>query len=311
MSRDVAVPLSISVLLHVLLVLALIFHFDFAAEAPEIKPVPHIIQAKLVSMNANAVARAKPVKKIAEPASEPEATPPPTPEPPKPEPPKPEPPKPEPVKVTPPPKPEPDKQKLLKLKQAEKAEKKAQDEKAKADAKKKEDQKKAEDAKKAEDVKKKADEAKKAEADKKEKERKDKEKQDALRKLSEKAARDDLSKALSQDEEAQSTNTEGQLVQSYEGLIQEAIQKRWSRPPSARNGMHCVLVIQLVPTGEVVDVQILQGSGDEAFDRSAINAVKKAAPFTELGNLVKSDARAFEKNFRRFHLDFIPGDLRQ
>lgn len=308
MSQDVAVPLSLSVLLHVLLVLALIFHFDFAAETPEIKPVPHIIQAKLVSMNANAVARTKPVKKIAEPASEPESTPPPAPTP---EPPKPEPLKPEPAKVTPPPKPEPDKQKLLKLKQAEEAEKKAQDEKAKADAKKKEDQKKADEAKKADEVKKKAEEAKKAEADKKEKERKEKEKQDALRKLSEKAARDELSKSLSQDEEAQSTNTQGQLVQSYEGLIQEAIQKRWSRPPSARNGMHCVLVIQLVPTGDVVDVQIVQSSGDDAFDRSAINAVKKAAPFTELGNLVKTDARAFDKNFRRFHLDFIPEDLRQ
>ena len=304
MSRDVAVPLSISVLLHVLLVLALIFHFDFAAEVPEIKPVPHIIQAKLVSMNANAVARAKPVKKIAEPASEPETTPPP----PAPEP-TPEPPKPEPVKVTPPPKPEPDKQKLLKLKQVEEAEKKAQDEKAKADAKKKEEQKKADEAKKADELKKKADEAKKAETEKKEKERKEKEKQDALRKLSEKAARDELSKALSQDEEAQSTNTEGQLVQSYEGAIKQAIERRWSRPPSARNGMSCTVLIQLIPTGEVVDVQILKSSGDEAFDRSAVNAVKKAGQFPELQ--VLKGGPVFEKHFRRFTLPFIAEDLRQ
>jgi colicin import membrane protein len=308
MSRDVAVPLSISVLLHVLLVLALIFHFDFAAEAPEIKPMPNIIQAKLVSMNANAVARTKPVKKIAEPASEPDSTPPPAPEP-TPEPPKPEPPKPEPVKVTPPPKPEPDKQKLLKLKQAEEAEKKAQDEKAKADAKKKEEQKKADEAKKADEVKKKAEETKKAEADKKEKERKEKEKQDALRKLSEKAARDDLSKALSQDEEAQSTNTEGQLVQGYAGAIKQAIERRWSRPPSARNGMSCLVQIQLIPTGEVVDVQIVKSSGDEAFDRSAVNAVKKAGQFPELQAL--KGGPEFEKNFRRFILPFIAEDLRQ
>lgn len=306
MRRDVVVPLSISVALHTLLVLALLFHFDLISDAPEIKPTPRIIQAKLIAMNANAVARVKPVKKVEEPASEPESSPPPAPEPkpePKPEPPKPEPPKPE-------PKPEPDHEKLLKLKQAEEAQKKAAEEKAKAEAKKKEEEKKQEDKKK-EEAKKKAEEEakKKADAEKKEKERKEKEKQDALRKQREKAARDDLAKTLSEDEEADSTNTEGQLVQSYQGAIQESVQRRWSRPPSARNGMHCVLTISLIPTGEVVDVQVLKSSGDDAFDRSAINAVKKASPFSELQAL-KGGAE-FEKNFRRFQLDFIPEDLRQ
>lgn len=303
MSRDVAVPLSLTVLFHTLLVVALYFHLDFAAEMPEVKPTPHIIQAKLIAMNANAVARSKPVKKPAEPASEPESTPPPAPEP-----------APEPVKPTPPPPPqkkEPDTQKLLKLKQAEEAQKKVADEKAKADAKKIEDQKKADDAKKTEELKKAAELKKKAEADKKLKEQKDKEAQDNLNKQREKAARAELAKSLSEDEEAQSTNTEGQLVQSYQGLIQEAVQRRWSRPPSARNGMHCVLVIQLIPTGELVDVQILKSSGDDAFDRSALNAARKAAPFTELSKLSKSDPRVFEQQFRRFNLDFIPEDLRQ
>lgn len=294
MKQNTVVPLTLSIALHALLVLLLVFNFDFAAEAPEIKPQPRIIQAKLISMNANPVARVKPVKKQAEDASAPEVPPPPPPA---------EEPKPEPAKPAPPPKPEPDQAKLLKLKQQEDAKKKAAQEKAKADAKKLEDQKKAEDAKK------KAEAAKKAEADKKEKERKEKEKQAALRKQREQAARAELAKMLSEDEEAISTNTEGQLVQSYQGLIQESVQRRWSRPPSARNGMHCVLLIQLIPTGEVVDVQIVKSSGDDAFDRSAINAVKKASPFSELQALKGS--ADFERNFRRFQLDFIPEDLRQ
>lgn len=311
MSRDVAVPLSLTVLLHALLVVALYFHLDFAAEMPEIKPTPHIIQAKLIAMNANAVSRSKPVKKPAEPASAPESTPPPAVEPT---------PAPEPVKPTPPPpqlqnqpqKKEPDTQKLLKLKQAEEAQKKAADEKAKAEAKKKDDQKKADEAKKkTEDLKKAEELKKKAEADKKLKEQKEKEAQDNLAKQREKAARAELAKSLSEDEEAQSANDVGQLMQSYQGMIQEAVQRRWSRPPSARNGMHCVLVIQLIPTGELVDVQILKSSGDDAFDRSALNAARKAAPFTELSKLSKTDPRVFEQQFRRFNLDFIPEDLRQ
>ena len=291
MKQPTLVPLTLSIALHAALLLLLIFHFDLLADAPEIKPQPRIIQAKLISMHANPVARVKPVKIQEENASAPEV-PPPAQEKPQPKP-----------EQKPPPKPQEDQAKLLKLKQAEEAKKKAADEKAKAEAKKKEEQKKAEDAKK------KAEAAKKAEAEKKEKARKEKERQDALRKQREKAAREDLAKMLAENEEANATNTEGELVQSYEGAIQEAIQRRWSRPPSARNGMHCVLLIQLIPTGEVVDVQIVKSSGDDAFDRSAMTAVKRASPFTELQAL-KGNAD-FERNFRRFQLDFIPEDLRQ
>jgi colicin import membrane protein len=296
MKRENVVPLTLSVGLHAVLVALLVFHFDLVAEAPEIKPQPRILQAKLISMNANPVSRVKKVERRAEDASAPEEPPPP--------PPAQEQPKPEPVKPAEPPKPEPDKAKLLKLKKAEEAKKKAAEEKAKAEAKKKEDQKKAEEAKKKAEAAK-----KKAEAEKQEKVRKEKERQEALRKQREKSAREELAKMLSEDEEAISTNTEGQLVQSYQGLIQEAVQRRWSRPPSARNGMHCVLLISLVPTGEVVDVQVVRSSGDDAFDRSAINAVKKASPFSELQAL--KGGADFERNFRRFQLDFIPEDLRQ
>ena len=81
----------------------------------------------------------------------------------------------------------------------------------------------------------------------------------------------------------------------------------WSRPPSARNGMEALLQIQLIPTGEVVSVSVLKSSGNAAFDRSAINAVQKAASFPELQSL---PTREFEKTFRRFRLLFRPEDLR-
>ncbi len=89
--------------------------------------------------------------------------------------------------------------------------------------------------------------------------------------------------------------------------IQAAVINRWTRPPSARNGMVAVLAIQLVPTGEVVGVGVLQSSGDTAFDRSAMTAVKRAGRFPEVAKL---DDPAFEANFRRFQLIFKPEDLR-
>lgn len=89
--------------------------------------------------------------------------------------------------------------------------------------------------------------------------------------------------------------------------IQAAVINRWTRPPSARNGMVAVLAIQLVPTGEVVGVGVLQSSGDTAFDRSAMTAVNRAGRFPEVAKL---DDPAFEANFRRFQLIFKPEDLR-
>ena len=89
--------------------------------------------------------------------------------------------------------------------------------------------------------------------------------------------------------------------------IQASVISRWTRPPSARNGMVSILSIQLVPTGEVVGVGIVQSSGNTAFDRSAMTAVERAARFPEV---TKLDNRTFEANFRRFQLIFKPEDLR-
>ena len=89
--------------------------------------------------------------------------------------------------------------------------------------------------------------------------------------------------------------------------IQASVINRWTRPPSARNGMLSILSIQLVPTGEVVGVSVLQSSGNTAFDRSAMTAVERTGRFPEVAKL---DNRTFEVNFRRFQLIFKPEDLR-
>jgi Cell division and transport-associated protein TolA (TC 2.C.1.2.1) len=91
------------------------------------------------------------------------------------------------------------------------------------------------------------------------------------------------------------------------GLINERITASWIRPPSARNNMNVKLRIFFVPTGEVRDVQIMDRSGNDAFDRSAIAAVKKVERIEELSEL---DSYIFERNFRQVDLIFNPQDLR-
>jgi colicin import membrane protein len=121
------------------------------------------------------------------------------------------------------------------------------------------------------------------------------------------AARDELAMAMEAEDEALEALSDEQLTASYIALIARAVEDNWSRPPSARNGMEAELLLQLIPTGEVVSVTLARGSGNTAFDRSAVNAVEKAAQFPELQQL---EPRLFEENFRRLRLKFKPEDLR-
>ncbi len=120
-------------------------------------------------------------------------------------------------------------------------------------------------------------------------------------------AEQQLALALEDEEEFVAAESDEEIVASYMDIIDEAVNRRWSRPPSARRGMVVVLRIHLIPTGQVVSVNVVKSSGNEAFDRSARNAVNKAERFPELQNM---PGRVFEANFRRFLLKFTPEDLR-
>jgi len=129
-------------------------------------------------------------------------------------------------------------------------------------------------------------------------------KQQALQKLAQEAA---FADALAEEESMMQAQEQAASAQSYVALMAQRIEQNWSRPPSARRGMRCELQIQLVPTGEVINVTIVKSSGNVSFDRSAEQAVKKVGRFEELQG-VPSDI--FEQYFRQLTLVFNPQDLR-
>ena len=91
---------------------------------------------------------------------------------------------------------------------------------------------------------------------------------------------------------------------SYRFGIYQRVVANWSRPPSARLGMRVELLVELIPTGRVVSVTVVESSGNSAFDRSAEAAVNKAREFE-----VPSEPEIFERYFRQFALLFRPEDL--
>ncbi|WP_443638190.1 hypothetical protein [Candidatus Njordibacter sp. Uisw_058] len=103
--------------------------------------------------------------------------------------------------------------------------------------------------------------------------------------------------------------TNSQAVASAVNYIRSEIIQRWVRPANARTGMVVELVIHLVPTGEVVDIEIRyrDDSATDAFVASAVKAVKKVGRFDKLSQL---KAGLFDANFREFNFLFKPEDLR-
>jgi colicin import membrane protein len=98
-----------------------------------------------------------------------------------------------------------------------------------------------------------------------------------------------------------------QAANSYLQLLQARLSQQWNRPKSARRGMETLIELRLVPTGRIVGVEILESSGDMAFDRSVEQAAFKAAPFSELQSM---EPRVFEQYFRSVKIVFNPEDLR-
>lgn len=116
-----------------------------------------------------------------------------------------------------------------------------------------------------------------------------------------------LMAAAQEEEEFEQAESDAEVAESYIAMLKQVIENNWSRPLSARNGMQAELLIQLVPTGEIVSVNIVQSSGDAAFDRSAENAVKRIGRFDELQGM---PGEVFERYFRKLRFRFKPEDLR-
>jgi len=98
-------------------------------------------------------------------------------------------------------------------------------------------------------------------------------------------------------------------IASAVNYIKDEIGDNWVRPANARNGMVVELIIYLVPTGEVVNVEVSyrDASATDAFVASVVKAVKKVRRFNKLSQL---DSELFDANFRQFTVKFKPEDLR-
>lgn len=113
---------------------------------------------------------------------------------------------------------------------------------------------------------------------------------EAQREAEEKERQAELQRSLAAEEQATAARSSGALA-SWQAQITARIQHAWLRPPSARQGIECVLYVTQVPGGEVVNVRIGACNGDQAVRESIAAAAYRASPLPP-----PPDPALFERN---------------
>ena len=98
------------------------------------------------------------------------------------------------------------------------------------------------------------------------------------------------------------TKSSVEEISFFSNLIRDQVIRNWKQPSSAQKGMTVEILITLVPTGEIIQVNLTKSSGNQAFDNSALNAVQKVSKFENLD----MGRKLFDNHFRKFTLVFNP-----
>jgi colicin import membrane protein len=108
-----------------------------------------------------------------------------------------------------------------------------------------------------------------------------------------------LKASLAAEERAAALRGSEQAASWYDAL-RAHIERQWRRPATARVGIRCVVLVDQVPGGEVVNARISECNGDDAVRQSIEAAVFRASPLP-----APPDPALFE---RRLELVFEPKD---
>lgn len=120
--------------------------------------------------------------------------------------------------------------------------------------------------------------------------------------LAEQLAREQAAQQQKAEQEAKRQAERAAVLEAdFIEQIRAKVSSVWRYPPSVRPDQEVSVRIQLVPTGEVIQVQVVRSSGHAALDRSVEQAVVRASPLP-----VPDDIRLFEQKFRNLTINFRP-----
>lgn len=106
-----------------------------------------------------------------------------------------------------------------------------------------------------------------------------------------------------QEKEAIEAKRRAGIKADFSSQIKQLITGMWNYPHGVDPKLEVEVRVSVLPTGEVVNVQILKSSNKVALDKSVEKAIYAASPLP-----VPKDTLVFENEFRSFIMKFRPED---
>lgn len=137
----------------------------------------------------------------------------------------------------------------------------------------------------------------KAELEKKRKAEMEAKRRAEEKRKAEAAAQAERERALQEQLAAEQNSRE---IDRYVAVIKQQIERSWLKPGQAGKELSCVVQVRLIPGGDVVPggVSIIRSSGNSTFDRSVESAVYKAAPLQVPSGPLFESFRTLKLNFK-------------
>lgn len=114
---------------------------------------------------------------------------------------------------------------------------------------------------------------------------------------------DNFEEYLKEEEIQKRISDNADVVEQISYKVIKDIEALWIRPNSAKIGMFADFNLRINRLGIIENIEMKQTSGDNAFDRAALNAIRKYKQIKYVRNL---DDQTFQVYFSNFTLRFRP-----
>tara|TARA_A100001388_G_scaffold82936_1_gene59808 strand:+ start:4206 stop:4793 length:588 start_codon:yes stop_codon:yes gene_type:complete len=114
---------------------------------------------------------------------------------------------------------------------------------------------------------------------------------------------DNFEEYLKEEEIQKRISDNADVVEQISYKVIKDIEALWIRPNSAKIGMFADFNLRINRLGIIENIEMKQTSGDNAFDRAALNAIRKYKQIKYVRNL---DDQTFQAYFSNFTLRFKP-----
>ena len=114
---------------------------------------------------------------------------------------------------------------------------------------------------------------------------------------------DNFEEYLKEEEIQKRISDNADVVEQISYKVIKDIESLWIRPNSAKIGMFADFNLRINRLGIIENIEMRQTSGDNAFDRAALNAIRKYKQIKYVRNL---DDQTFQSYFSNFTLRFRP-----